>query len=339
MFDFREKSLDILLTSACISFIEADDIMHFLSSRYGIRVTTKEVRETIIRGLGGGDSEDECIDLTEVLAILMIPEILKAANDKYNVSQSNVLREKSREDFKTAWQYKDHLRRVKLAKARQPDPKIIERVLHMILKDSTGDTVPKILDKELLKNIFAAYGERELVENDDLLDEMMLAATDGKEGVFLDNHTFARALTHDIQKYDVKTETDITTHYFDVFRTVYSTKKKKTGLLSLPSLGAGPDACWADEEANGRNSGIDSGEDIRAVEREFTAASIDYTADTYRSKSFVVILWTTGVCTYFAYLEGISNFGRIDCEYRKSQFGCKIANGIIQWTVIMLQLR
>jgi len=189
-----------------------------------------------------------------------------------------------------------------------------------------------------LKKIFAAYGERDLVENDDLLDEMMLAATDGKEGVFLDNHTFARALTHDIQKYDVKTETDITTHYFDVFRTVYSTKKKKTGLMSLSSLGAGPDA-WADEEANGRNSGIDNGEDIRAVEREFTAASIDYTADTYRSKSFVVILWTTGVCTYIAYLEGISNFGRIDCEYRKSQFGCKIANGIIQWTAIMLQLR
>eukprot|EP00978_Attheya_sp_CCMP212_P022252 scaffold66108_cov58-Attheya_sp.AAC.1 len=69
--------------------IDADDIMHFLSSRYGVRVTTKEVQETIIRGLGGGDSEDGCIDLTEVLAILMIPEILKAANDKCNVSQSN----------------------------------------------------------------------------------------------------------------------------------------------------------------------------------------------------------------------------------------------------------
>ena len=45
--------------------IEATDVKNFLLSRYGIKVTKEEVRDLIFAEMGGGDSADECIDLTE----------------------------------------------------------------------------------------------------------------------------------------------------------------------------------------------------------------------------------------------------------------------------------
>jgi hypothetical protein len=48
-------------------------------SRYGIDISAEEVRRHVIRGFGGGDEEkDVCIDLMELVAILLIPTLLKA---------------------------------------------------------------------------------------------------------------------------------------------------------------------------------------------------------------------------------------------------------------------
>jgi hypothetical protein len=52
----------------------------FLSSRYGIQITEEEVCSTILQGLGGGNDADECIDVMELTAILLIPTIIKAAD-------------------------------------------------------------------------------------------------------------------------------------------------------------------------------------------------------------------------------------------------------------------
>lgn len=60
-----------------------EDIVTFLMSRYGIDISGEEVRRHVIRGLGGGDEEqDGCIDLMELVAILLIPTLLKASSDE-----------------------------------------------------------------------------------------------------------------------------------------------------------------------------------------------------------------------------------------------------------------
>lgn len=53
--------------------------MLLLLSRYGIDVTPQDVRKQVIFGLGGGDDEkDDIIDLMEIVAMLLIPTLLKA---------------------------------------------------------------------------------------------------------------------------------------------------------------------------------------------------------------------------------------------------------------------
>ena len=59
--------------------IKAEDIQVYLLSRFGIDVTLEEVRQIIMRGMGGSSNEDEVLDLMEVTAIILIPLLLKAA--------------------------------------------------------------------------------------------------------------------------------------------------------------------------------------------------------------------------------------------------------------------
>jgi hypothetical protein len=354
--------------------IKAIDIVHFLSSRYGIRVSVKEVQETILRGLGGGDDEEECIDLTEVAAILLIPELIKAARELLGEEDDGGL-PVSREDFTSEREYKDHLRRYEISQARMPNPEIIGDVFDMILKDTFGSTSPRKLDRKLITDIFTAFGEEDLVRNGELIDEMMLVTSSSSgecdveedaAGATFDKYSFARALTSDVQDYSVNCETSLTTHYYDVFKTMHSTKQKEGINRSLlpfklstskndannsgrdESEGTKPTDRSQNEPENRLSKGTVSSEKtsnakLRPVEKVFTFPAIDYVAATYRSKHFVIALWVCGVATYFAYLYDFQvAFGRIDCSDITNHgklFGCRILNGIINWLIIMLELR
>jgi hypothetical protein len=357
--------------------IKAVDIVHFLSSRYGIRVSVKEVQDTILRGLGGGDDEEECIDLTEVVAILLIPELIKAARTLLGNEEDDV-RPLSSEDFKSEREFKDHLRNSEISQARMPNPEIIGDVFDMILKDTFGSTSPRKLDRHLITDIFTAFGEEDLVRHSELIDEMMLAASssgggyDEEEdgaGTTFDKYSFARALTSDVQNYSVNCETSLTTHYYDVFKTIYSTKEKAEiprSLLPFRLSRSKDDGDHANKSGPDKSQGTmpndeprsepvnplematvsnekEKSEKLRPVEKFFTFPAIDYAAGTYRSKRFVIVLWVCGVSTFFAYLYDVEvAFGRINCSGTTNSatfFGCRIVNGVVNWLIIMLQLR
>ena len=46
-------------------------------SRHGIKVTKEEVLQLIFGGLAGGDTDDDCIDIVEIVAILLIPYLVR----------------------------------------------------------------------------------------------------------------------------------------------------------------------------------------------------------------------------------------------------------------------
>lgn len=58
-----------------------EDIRLYLLSRYGIEVAREEVQNVIIKGFAGGSVDDDfdCIDLVEMVTILLIPTLLKAS--------------------------------------------------------------------------------------------------------------------------------------------------------------------------------------------------------------------------------------------------------------------
>lgn len=164
--------------------------MLFLLSRYGIKVTTHDVRTQVIRGLGGGDEEqDDCIDLCEMVCMLLIPTLLKATTPQDALPEGVV----------------------------RPREGLVDYVLSMVLHDTTGSHAPKKLDEELIQRILISYGESELASNNALVQEMLEAAQTPEETLNLE--AFSKGLTHDVQLYDIGSEARVSTNYDDVFLT------------------------------------------------------------------------------------------------------------------------
>ena len=260
--------------------ISACDIVAFLMSRHGIKVTELEVIQKILRTFGDSvvdeqiqeDEEDElqrsnrerdellqsgCIDLIQILAMLLIPTLLKAkqslvektSSNQQSSQASNSIRGKS--TTSCFEEQKDD--------KRWPDSDIIQRVLRMMLHDATGDSAPRPLTKDLIQQLLCFYGEVEALQNDELVAAMALAASPDTTGcadnegepILFDQNTFIDALTKDLDRYDVDYENRVnSTHFDDVFQ----------------------------DELNGD---LKEGQSVKTVR---TLRCIDYTADTFRSK-------------------------------------------------------
>jgi lipase chaperone LimK len=84
--------------------------------------------------------------------------------------------------------------------------------LWCICSQVTGSSAPKRLTRELVRRIFAAYGEVDLAANDALLDEMVKAANVDQAGGLLDTEVFATALTYDTRLCDLRNEVRLATN-------------------------------------------------------------------------------------------------------------------------------
>ena len=118
---------------------------------------------------------------------------------------------------------------------------------------------PRPLTKELIQQLLCFYGEVEASQNEELVADMALAASSDTTGcadnegepILFDRNTFIDALTKDLDRYDIDYENRVdSTHFDDVFQ----------------------------DELNGD---LKDGHSVKTVR---TLRSIDYTADTFRSK-------------------------------------------------------
>jgi hypothetical protein len=258
--------------------ITAADITVFLRSRYGILVDEDEVRGTIIEGFGGGNHNNQIIDLMEIVSMQLIPTILKSAQQLViSSTSSSETGPESRETTNTSSLNTDSL--------VPPEPDLLKRVLTMMLEDVTGDATPKQLDKGLLAKIFSAYGEMDLAKDEALQEQMIAAAYPssqvGQEQPILDLATFARVLTYDIKEYDVKNELRCTTNFDDVLLT-----QSGKDLGSTVRFDVSRELTL--EVVNEKR------EKATPILTEWTAQAIDSTAGNYRNKLLMVMLSSTG---------------------------------------------
>lgn len=105
----------------------------------------------------------------------------------------------------------------------------------------------------------------------------------GLDTSMLDASSFAEALTYDVRLYDISNEISATTNMDDVFQDDNKTTEVTYAAKARSSLVA---------------CGVASKES--ALKRSVTFPAIDITAETYRSKTLLVLLWATVIITYFA---------------------------------------
>ena len=138
-----------LLSSQPIHILNAaEDIRLYLKSRHGVVVPEEEVEARMVSGLGGGSHQNGTIDMMELVALLLIPTLIKASNDVKSTRHQQLLRTKTLESSRAAAQRKNTLDEIGEHQAAEPDEKesaadelieaphdLIETVLNVILYD------------------------------------------------------------------------------------------------------------------------------------------------------------------------------------------------------------
>ena len=288
-------------------------------SRYGIQVTEEEVRTLILNGLAGGDSDDECIDITEIVAILIIPYLRKVSMMSEDSLPSDEPTGKHVSRFEQDAYMKKKLRHNAF------EANIIRDVLNIIMSDVTGSAEPQPLTKDLLRKIFQEYEEADLIKDEELIQDMIdLASGVDADGAVLNAKAFSRALTSDLELYDPAKETQFTTHYEDVFGLVtYKTE---------PAQDESPDVV---EIRLGGQVDLSTGEG-RTITQVFTFPQIDFLADSFRDKNQFLFAWLAALFGYFAYFDPFDTFGIEVCALENRElFECKLSKSIAVWFAIM----
>ena len=234
--------------------LKAEDVQALLQSRHGIHASLETVQDTILQGMGGSSDE---IDLVETTAILLIPYLVEVARESSATDRKVDLKES----------------------VRIHQGVVINQVLQMILHDvflveereaNDDATVipsannrrrpPPALKKDLIQKILRAYGEDDLAD-DDVLVHDMLQMVSGHS--VLNAQAFTQALTRDVQKYS-STPIVFPAKFDDI-----STSKTSNDRSS-------DDGVRQYELPNDM---------MPSVTRSYTAAQMDMSANTFRSKS------------------------------------------------------
>ena len=265
--------------------VYAEDIRCYLISRYGIVVTTEMVETMIL-------NKNSSLDLISLVAALFVPTFMKLLvatqtptpiDERTNTRAGNVNVDIDNTDTDT-----DTI-----------CPRVLEKVLEMILHDVTGDTEPKPLTISLLRDIFQKYGEDAVASDDEQLEQILQAATGGKNGVLLNEESLLRALTHDLRSFNVHQEAEMSTNFNDVFG---DDCYECSGIqVRVPVPGhsendAGDSDVDVDVDVVGERTRI-----VRMIKRINTGKAIDFIAGTYSCKYQVMCVWSFFVFTFMGY--------------------------------------
>jgi len=347
--------------------IEAADVKHFLMSRYGIDISTEEVRDRIFQGLAGGNELEECLDLTEMAAILLIPRLLKCVeeecqnevkNDNIELKEQNFIKDASIEakddKVKLDERIPDEDTSIEIGKKNDieelyPDKntsikieeqnggkKIIADVLKIILGDVFGSHEPVPLTPVTLRQIFAEYEELNLIDDDDLIENMIKMAVGDDPDALLDVEAFARALTNDVTLYDVSEEETLTSSYDDVFGEEHAHTQGDDCKYSRPSANSKNDSSEDISYSGDSESQSKENAPSQIISPLSTFPNVDFIADLYRSKMQIVLSFTLLVVFLLAFYLLADSNKTIDVCTNKN-FGCSIGNKIFGWIYRLTQ--
>ncbi len=300
---------------------------YYLKSRYGIEVDNEKIQKLIFQDLAGGSSDADCIDICELVAILLIPFFVK--NAEGNSEKILKQRDGIQRAFASEKQMHEYLSEIGRVNSLVSKGHVIRHVLNIILADCTGSSEPQPITKDLIKTIFTRYGEPGLIQDEDLMDEMVLDVSGGDPNALLDADGFARALTEDVMLYNVDHESRVSTFYEDVF----GREGEKEDSEDSENKGSG-------NETEPLRNDLSKGEDpeLNVAEKQetlfrsiFTMSQVDFLADSCQSKIHLTLVYLTFIFAIFVF----SNNNPIPACTPVESYGCAIANSIVYWLLIV----
>ena len=345
---------------------KVDDILTFIKSRHGfvvdkeyalkylrdfngdpfVKSSLYETRDEVVAKADDDVEEDFYLDIPMMTSLILIPHLLRISlgegisesseeeNNNEDVSKDILFNGKYDDFYSSEGEDKDH------NDSRRLRGDIFDKVLAIILHDlqTHDDEQPPKLTKDLLREIFARYGETQV--SDEILDEMIqlyYLQTDDDDDVetrhsqTLNKNSFQKALTSDLHAYDFRLERNHTFILQDILqmneskKTKISDEKSSTAVLEI-NKESSTNKQEQSNEANG-------------LKRIYVATSIDLTADSFQSENYFAILLWSLIATYFAYFQGNQYFtNKIDCDDAKFQFGCRVGVSVLDWIWIFIIL-
>lgn len=349
-------------------------------------------------------AEDANLDLVQLLSIIVMPTLARAGNEwiMRNIDGTDPGEMPVDDSIEsscwtlTYWIERHRLKNKRADVARiqslRPNPShIIEDVHQMLLSTIEDDEQDKvemenlvaedeeslpILNAKLVRRLLECYGEYERAADIELVDEMLRMAIGdrggGAEPIF-NEETFVRALTADMEEWDVGCEDNISTAINDIFGfesykeygelvrtrsndTDHDTKDGEASAVrpsdvdielgrshsgGNESTGTGVNvelvaSISASEEKMGESTA-----DATAVKliRKPTASHIDFVVDNPRYLSYTVFSWVFFVTTALCYMSLFQSLPIVRGGVcRGSDFGCTLAGTIWSWLMLALGL-
>ena len=247
--------------------IDAVDIQCFLSSRYGVQVSTQTVTDTILQSLAWthnaaeGMDEAEQMDQMEMVTILLIPYLCKAQRVAVGRELPKGVCEPAASVLSMVCQIiQDDVQFLQSSSGSMPDN-----------NHPTKRQAPR-LTAEWLQSVLRAYGEEDLAADAALIAAMVRHA-DGHQSFTA--AAFGQALTADVMDtYDPADETRHSTGLQDAVHALTLRELFQSMDDTIPST--------TTTTPTAQQQQVDARSPFFRV---FTAPSIDLTAETYRSKS------------------------------------------------------
>jgi len=332
--------------------IEAKDVKFYLISRYGIVMSTKDIQRMVFQDLAGGGEDTDCIDICELVAMLLIPFFAKLV--KGDLSSTSLVNDPSMIDraFENESQLNAYLEDITEINNAFTKSSIVKLVLNNILLDSFDSTEPQPINTETVRAILTACGEPRLLEDEELIEDMVLDLSGGDPNAVLDVESFSRALSNDVMLYDVKKELSLSTYFADVFgengqvegsniqEAVQTTEDEVDGTTGDTPAQSQSEADPLTNVGNNSSTTSTSADDpenvaekknIAAIKNTFTCSQIDFLADGCRSKEHLALAYAIFVIFIFRYQSGYSPDGLCN----GSGMGCAIAKKTTSWVIIM----
>jgi hypothetical protein len=283
------------------------------------------------------DEPEEYLDIVQLLSIVLIPTLARAALEYHDPPEPLVDRFETEEPPGSMWKrfwwrrqiYKEQAQEAEFQSLRPQPERLLTDVLKFLLQsiniDTDKDGYPE-LNADLVVKLLEAHGESERAQDPDLVAEMVAACN----AQLLDPEAWIMALTGDVQQWEVGCQDRTSTHIYDVW-----------GYDSYPDYDRIQHEQQEEEKENGEKeetpdpnskSPLDDNVDRRnyVIERKRIQSNIDLVIDNHSSVALVAAIWMFYISTALLYTSMLQTLPGLQSTCSPS-FGCTLLGTIYVW--------